>query len=157
MRMKLFISGLVVITALVVFAFVPKSAIQHANNSDNKKGEGIQFIEGDWSKALAEAKKQNKLIFLDAYASWCGPCKLLKKNTFPDKAAGEYFNTNFINVAMDMEKGDGPALTEKYSVSAYPTLIITDAEGNIITYTQGYITPTQLIDFGKFGFSKIKK
>lgn len=157
MRMKLFISGLVVIVALAGFAFVSKSTVQAVSNNHNKKGEGIQFIEADWSKALAEARKQNKLIFLDAYASWCGPCKLLKKNTFPDKAAGEYFNTNFINVAMDMEKGDGPALTEKYSVSAYPTLIITDAEGNIITYTQGYITPTQLIDFGKYGLSKIKK
>lgn len=151
------ISGLLVLVALVVFAFVPKSKAKSENNTRNEKGEGIQFIEADWNKALAEAKKQKKLIFLDAYASWCGPCKLLKKNTFPDKEAGEYFNKNFINVAMDMEKGDGPALSEKYAVNAYPTLIITDAEGKIITYTQGYIKPKQLIDFGKYGLSQVKK
>ena len=58
---------------------------------------------------------------------------------------------------MDMEKGDGPALSEKYGVNAYPTLIITDAEGKIITYTQGYMKPKQLIDFGKYGISQAKK
>jgi len=151
------ISGLLILVALVVFAFVPKSKSKSENISHNEKEQGLQFIEADWNKALAEAKKQNKLIFLDAYASWCGPCKLLKKNTFPDKEAGEYFNSNFINIAIDMEKGDGPALAEKYGVNAYPTLIITDANGKIITYTQGYIKPKQLIDFGKYGITQFKK
>ncbi len=155
--MKIFISSLFVLIVLIVFAFVPLSKTKAISNTHTEKGEGIQFIEADWNKALAEAKKQNKLIFLDAYASWCGPCKLLKKNTFPDKEAGEYFNANFINVAMDMEKGDGPALSEKYRVTAYPTLIITDANGKIITYTKGYISAKQLIDFGKFGLSQFKK
>ena len=58
---------------------------------------------------------------------------------------------------MDMEKGDGPGLSEKYAVNAYPTLINTNAEGKIITYTQGYIKPKQLIDFGKYGFAQSKK
>ena len=79
----------------------------------------IQFIESDWKKALAEAKKQNKLIFLDAYATWCGPCRMLKQYTFPDKAVGEFFNENFINIALDMEKGDGPAVARQYQVNAY--------------------------------------
>lgn len=56
-----------------------------------------------------------------------------------------------------MEKGEGPALAEKYAVSAYPTLIITDAEGNIITYATGYITAKQLIEFGKYGLLLNKK
>jgi len=155
--MKSIISGLLVATAIVVFAFAPKSKSKFENNTRDENGEGIQFIEADWSKALAEAKKQNKLIFLDAYATWCGPCKLLKKNTFPDKEAGEYFNSNFINVAIDMEKGDGPALSEKFSVNAYPTLIITDANGKIITVTQGYMKPKQLIHFGKYGIAQSKK
>lgn len=152
------LSGLVVLLAIVVFAFIPRDNngnTEAGNNSGTEQG--IQFIEADWNKALLEAKKQNKMIFLDAYASWCGPCKLLKKKTFPDKAAGAFFNANYINVAIDMEKGDGPSLSEKYGVNAYPTLIITDADGNIITYTQGYISPKQLIDFGKHGLSQKKK
>ncbi|MBA2561653.1 MAG: thioredoxin family protein, partial [Chitinophagaceae bacterium] len=113
-------------------------------------------IEEDWKKALQQAKEQSKLIFLDAYTSWCGPCKLLKRNTFPDKNAGDFFNKNFINVAVDMEKGYGPALAQQYGVNAYPSLIIADAEGGIVVYTRGYINPKQLIEFGKYGLSRNK-
>ncbi|MDP3667492.1 MAG: hypothetical protein Q8R50_12495, partial [Sediminibacterium sp.] len=55
------------------------------------------------------------------------------------------------------EKGDGPTLSDLYKVDAYPTLIITDADGNIITYTKGYMQPKQLIEFGKYGLSQKKK
>ncbi|MBT9484492.1 thioredoxin fold domain-containing protein [Sediminibacterium sp.] len=155
---KMLLSGLLIIAVFAVFAFIPKNKSEKRNiNTSIVTEQGIQFIEPDWSKALAEAKKQNKLIFLDAYASWCGPCKMLKRNTFPNKDAGEFFNKNFISIAIDMEKGDGPALGEKYRVNVYPTLIITDADGKIVAYTQGYISPKQLIDFGKHGLNKTKK
>ena len=154
MRPKPLILISFVILAILGIAFIPDGNKPRGVSAGVEPG--IRFIEADWNKALAEAKKQQKLIFLDAYASWCGPCKLLKKNTFPDKAAGEFFNANYINVAIDMEKGDGPALSEKYGVNAYPTLIITDAEGNIITYTKGYLSPGQLIDFGEYGLKQKK-
>lgn len=155
---KILLSALLIISAFVVFAFISKNGTEKSETSTPRtKAQGIQFIEADWEKALVEAKKQNKLIFLDAYASWCGPCKLLKRNTFPDKEAGEFFNKSYVSIAIDMEKGDGPALGEKYRVNAYPTLIITDADGIIVTYTQGYMNPKQLIDFGKYGLSKAKK
>ena len=53
-----------------------------------------------------------------------------------------------------MEKGDGPLLSEKFGVIAYPTLIIANKDGNIVTYTQGYIKPKQLIEFGEYGISQ---
>lgn len=154
---KILFSGFLIITALIVFSFIAKSKNDDTVSKNEKAGEGIQFIEADWSKALKEAKSQHKLIFLDAYASWCGPCKMLKRNTFPNKEAGEFFNKNFVNIAVDMEKGEGPALAGKYRVNAYPTLIIADEEGNILTYTQGYIDPKQLIEFGQHGLSQVKK
>lgn len=118
---------------------------------------GIQFLENSWAKALERAKKENKPIFLDAYASWCGPCKLLKKNTFTKKEAGDFFNAHFVNVAIDMEKGDGPSLSEKFEVDAYPTLIIADKNGNILTYTKGYMNADQLIEFGNYGLKKYQQ
>lgn len=166
MNKKILFSGLLIAVALAALAFVPKinscSSAEKTSKeavtemSANNK-EGIKFVEENWAKAKAEAKKQNKLIFLDAYTTWCGPCKMLKRNTFPDKAAGEFFNKNFINVALDMEKGDGPAVASTYQVDAYPTLIITDADGNLVTYTKGYIDAKQLVEFGKHGLSKGKK
>jgi thioredoxin 1 len=158
MRKKILFSGLLIIAAVMFFAFAPKVNISSDNVQVNNENEqGIQFIEANWAKALQEAKKQKKLIFLDAYTTWCGPCRMLKQNTFPDKAAGEFFNKNFINVALDMEKGDGPAVAATYRVNAYPTLIIADGDGNMVTYTKGYIDAKQLIEFGKFGISKKPK
>lgn len=166
MKKSFLFSGLLVVFALLAFAFVPmmggcgSSKTKSATTEDSVASggeQGLKFAEPNWNKALAQAKKENKLVFLDAYASWCGPCKLLKRNTFPDKAAGEFFNKNFINVAIDMEKGEGPALAAKYAVSAYPTLIITDASGNLVTYARGYIDAAQLIEFGKHGLVKSGK
>lgn len=135
------------IMATSILSFTPEKG---------EKEKGIQFIEADWSKALLEAKTQHKQIFLDAYASWCGPCKQLKKQTFPDPEAAAFFNANFINVAINMEKGVGPSLLEKYQITAYPTLLITDENGNLITYTRGLIGPKDLIAFGKYGLKLAK-
>jgi thioredoxin 1 len=159
MNKKLLFTGVLIIFAVLVFACLPKT-----NNSDHVNAEkrvaaetGIQFVEADWNKALQEAKKQKKLIFIDAYTSWCGPCRMLKQNTFTDKAAGEYFNKHFINIALDMEKGDGIAFAEKYQIRAYPTLLIMDADQKSVSISEGYIDPGQLIEFGKYVVDKLPK
>ena len=136
---------------LLAFALFSISA---TNRAPETGPASINFFKGSYKEALIEAKKQNKLVFIDAYASWCGPCKLLKQNTFTDKEVIKYFNDNFINVSMDVEKGDGPAIATKYNVTHYPTLIITDKEGKRITFTVGYIQPEDLLGFGKYGVEK---
>jgi thiol:disulfide interchange protein len=108
---------------------------------------GIEFIEQDWSAALQQAKKQNKLIFLDIYATWCGPCKMLKQYTFTDTSVGRFFNNNFVNISVDGEKGVGPQLAQQYSIEGYPSLIITDAEGKPVLFTAGYIPVQDLLKF----------
>ena len=114
----------------------------------------INFIESDWNAALNKAKKENKLVFLDISASWCGPCKLLKRNTFTDPAVAEFFNTNFVNVAIDGEIGVGPELANTYQIQGYPTLIVADATGKSLLYTVGYIEPNDLLAFGKDALKK---
>ncbi|MEO6706525.1 MAG: thioredoxin family protein [Ginsengibacter sp.] len=156
MRKAILIFSTIVIGALGFLAFKIKDNNKPILKTTLENSNGIRFIEQDCNKALKEAKQQHKLVFLDAYASWCGPCKLLKRNTFTDKNAGEFFNKNFVNVSVDMEKGYGPTLLHQYGVSAYPTLIITDASGNVVAYTRGYIKPKQLIEFGQFGLTKNK-
>ncbi|MBR9998463.1 MAG: thioredoxin family protein [Cyclobacteriaceae bacterium] len=120
------------------------------------KSKGIEFLSLSWEKALSKAKAENKLIFLDAYASWCGPCKLLKSRTFTDEEAGEFFNKHFVNVAIDMEKGDGRELAKKFKIRAYPTLIFVDGDGNPVVLTEGFVNPGQLLKFGNHALSKHK-
>lgn len=158
MKYKIFISVLMVSTAILIFAFVPAAKRANTIVTVNKKADaGIQFVEENWAKAVAEAKKQKKMIFIDAYTSWCGPCRMLKQNTFTDKAAGEFFNKYFINIALDMEKGDGIAFAQKYQVTAYPTLFIMDPEEKSVTTSEGYVNPAQLIEFGKYVINKQPK
>ncbi|GAB3027616.1 thioredoxin family protein [Spirosoma pulveris] len=111
--------------------------------------EGIQFTEASWRDILKKAKAEKKVIFLDAYASWCGPCKLLQKNVFTKKAVGEFYNGKFINVKMDMEKGEGPALSQVYPLEAYPTLLFIDSNGKVLKKVLGLQTPENLIAIGK--------
>lgn len=95
--------------------------------------DGIDFIhDKKFSEILEMAKSQNKLIFIDCYTSWCGPCKRLAASVFPDPSVGEYFNSNFLNAKFDMEKdADGPSIAAKYGIRAYPTLLWIDGDGTV--------------------------
>lgn len=78
----------------------------------------------EWKKMVKKAKKEKKLIFVDCYTSWCGPCKMLAKNIFTQDAVADYFNQNFVNAKFDMEKdADGVILKKQFGVKAFPTLV----------------------------------
>lgn len=126
-------------------------------NSETKTEEGIQFFTGTWQQAIDKAKKENKYIFLDAYASWCGPCKMMKHKTFTDKAVGDFYNKHFVCVAIDMEKpGDGPSLADKFSVEAYPTLIYFHPDGKLIGKAMGFRKSKEFLEMGEQVVSKAK-
>ncbi len=140
-----------VVALASIFAFAEPAKKITLNKSEEK---GIQFIEQDWNKALKQAKDENKLVFIDIYATWCGPCKMLKKNTFSDESVGAFFNSNFVNISVDGEKTVGPELARKFSLQGYPTLIVTDADGNPLLYTVGYINAEQLMNFAREALKK---
>jgi thioredoxin 1 len=138
---------------LLISAAVPMAAsAQNKTAADNNKE--IVFIENDWNEALKQAAAQKKYVFVDAYATWCGPCKMLKRTTFKDKKAAEFYNKNFINVAIDMEKGQGPELASQWRMQAYPTLIIFNPKGEPVLGTVGYIKAPDLIRFGEAALKK---
>jgi len=116
-------------------------------NSDNS--EGIHFHQGSWNEALQIAQESEKLIFLDVYATWCGPCKKLKTTTFANAEVGTYFTQNFINVAVDGEAGEGIELAKKYGVRGYPTLLFINSKGEVVKQTAGYHNPSQLLKLGE--------
>jgi thioredoxin-related protein len=111
--------------------------------------QGIKFEDTNFKTILAKAKKENKLVFIDAYASWCGPCKLMVKNVFPQKAVGDYYNSHFVNAKIDMEKGEGIDLAKKYNVKAFPTYLFVDGNGEVVHRTLGYVEENDFIQFAK--------
>lgn len=125
------------------------ASITWAGDKNPKAEEGIQFNSSAWADVLKKAKAENRLIFLDAYASWCGPCKMLQKNVFTQKEVGDYFNKRFINVKMDMERGEGPMLSQRYPLEAYPTLFFINGNGKVVKKVIGYQTPEALLSLGK--------
>lgn len=94
--------------------------------------EGIQFSDLSFDEALKKAKEEKKLVFMDCYTTWCGPCKLMSDQVFNRKEVGDYFNKHFINLKRDMEKGEGKLLAERYGVDAFPTMFLLDSNGNVV-------------------------
>jgi len=99
----------------------------------------INFEKNTTIQALkAKAKKEKKLIFIDAYTTWCGPCKWISANIFTNKEVADYYNKNFINAKFDMEdQGEGTRIGSSYQVMCYPNLLFIDAEGKLIHRTAG--------------------
>ena len=147
------------ITTILVSTILAGSlfaAINIKNNPVREKTE-VSFIEQDWEKTLKSAKESHKLIFVDLYATWCGPCKMLKRNTFTNKEVAEFFNANFVNASVDVEKGVGISLAEKYNVSMLPTLIVAREDGKPILFTTGYLEPKEILKFARAALEKSKK
>ena len=92
---------------------------------------GVDFQHLTFDEALAKAKAEKKLVFVDCYTTWCGPCKMMTTKIFPMKEAGEFFNPRFVCVKFDMEQGEGKELKNKLGVRAYPSFFIIRPDGSI--------------------------
>ena len=112
-------------------------------------GQGISFFEGSFDEAKALAAKEGKLIFMDSYAKWCGPCKRMARDVFTQEEVGDFFNANFVNLKMDMETEEGRSLNKTYKVSVYPTLFVLDSDGEIILREKGYRDARGLLQVGR--------
>ncbi|MCB9231634.1 MAG: thioredoxin family protein [Bacteroidia bacterium] len=109
----------------------------------------MNFEEGSWAEAKAKAAKEHKFIFVDAYASWCGPCKWMAKNVFTNEEVGDFYNKNFVNFKIDMEKGEGPELDQEWKVNAYPTYLYFNGKGELVHRTGSAKEAPDFIQDGK--------
>jgi thiol-disulfide isomerase/thioredoxin len=118
---------------------------------------GIKFNEGQWNDLLAKAKAQNALIFVDAYTTWCGPCKMMASQVFTQKEVGDFYNSKFINAKIDMEKGEGIELAQRYTVQAYPSFLFVDGDGMVVHRAVGYQEAEAFIELGKVALDPGKR
>lgn len=98
---------------------------------------GTQFFKGTFAQALAKAKKENKKLMVDCYTLWCGPCRYMATNVFPNDTLGAYMNEHFVCMKLDMEHGEGPERNKTFNVKAYPTFIFFDADGKEMSRFEG--------------------
>ncbi|AJR02299.1 thioredoxin family protein [Siansivirga zeaxanthinifaciens] len=120
------------------------------------------------NEALELQKKTPKKIMMDVYTNWCGPCKMLDKNTFHNADVAKYVNEHYYAVKFNGEGNDvvtyknntyananyNPELANRRNsvhdfarylkISAYPTVVFFDEKGEVITPIRGYQTPPQI-------------
>ncbi|MFD1552249.1 thioredoxin [Putridiphycobacter roseus] len=148
--MKKNITFIFAITILALIGFAFTNDKQENSSVNTATNEGIQFFEGTWEEVLQKAKTEHKIIFLDAYAAWCGPCKIMTKKYFTKANVGTFYNEHFINFKMDMEKNpEGPRLSRKYKLTAYPTLYFVDGDENILHQSIGMLDDKALVKLGE--------
>ena len=94
--------------------------------------QGIVFQKGTWEEVLDMAKQENKVVFVDVYTSWCGPCKMMEEEVFPLSKVGDYYNQHFICSQIDAEKGEGPDWVKKYKITAFPTFLYLNGDGQVV-------------------------
>lgn len=134
--------------------------------SINASAQEIKWV--TFNEAIALQKKAPKKIMMDVYTSWCGPCKMLDKNTFQNKDVAEYVNKHYYAVKFNGEgnqevtykdnrftnpnynpananrRNSAHQLASYLQISAYPTIVFFDEKGEVITPLRGYQAPAQL-------------
>jgi len=161
-------------TFILVCSFIiPLTVIAQENagravSDTSYKGVVFETSVSSWAEIVSKARASNKLIFIDCYATWCVPCKVMDKTVYPEKEAGDYFNSKFfcVKLQMDSTKNDAENIRQsrsvadfianRYKVDAYPTLLFFDSEGRLVNRFEGGMLPRGLIDFAKSSFDPQK-
>jgi len=115
---------------------------------------GIRFDNSiSWNAIKAKAKEENKYIFVDCFATWCGPCKKMDKEVYPVDSIGKLFSDNFLSVKVQMDStakdnedvkawyADARQLQDEYKIAAFPTFLFLSPDGKLVHRSMGYIDP----------------
>lgn len=103
------------------------------------------LFKGSFDEALKKAQSEKKDLFVDFYADWCGPCKMMSTEVFTRPEVGEYFNARFVCVQIDADAPANKTLAKKYNVTALPTMIFISREGKEMRRIQGALDPESFL------------
>lgn len=138
---------IIIRTAVVLFTLILSTSLKAQENH-------INFMsQPKWEKVLKMAQKYNKPIFVDAYTTWCGPCKIMDKDVFTKNAVANFFNENFINVKMDMEKGEGNQLKVDWAVKAFPTFLYFNPNGEMVHRVVGAYGADEFLNYSEMAIN----
>lgn len=137
---------LLVIVPMLLTSFNSDLSVRSFDPKKNTVSRGIKFSNLTFEKALKQAKATNKMVFVDVYTTWCGPCKEMAATTFKDQEVGNVFNKRFICIKVDAENDEsGPTIEKLYGVNAYPTLLFINSEGKMVRKLVGKQSKEKLL------------
>jgi thioredoxin-related protein len=105
----------------------------------------IKFMKGLMAEALARADAEKKVVMVDFVTDWCRWCDTLDRNTYSDRAVGNYINGAAVAIKIDAEKGEGIAIAKSYNVHGYPSILFVTADGKEIDRIVGYFPPEEFL------------
>lgn len=105
----------------------------------------INFFEGTFREALTQAKKEKKAVFIDFYAHWCEPCKIMEKEVFSMPEVGEYLNRKFVCCKLNVEAPENKETVQTYQVSVLPTMLFLNEKGEVLRILNGVSAPDAFI------------
>lgn len=134
------------------------------------EGSGITWVDNlNWQQVMKKAKKENKYIFVDCYATWCKPCKQMDMEVYTNDSVGNLLNTNFISVKvqMDSTKNDNEytrswhktakTLGTTYRVAEYPTYLFFSPAGEVVYKEYGFKAPDQFMQVARDALNPSKQ
>jgi len=138
-----------ILLAILIPAFlmVGSSPVKASNGAPVN---AVAFHTGSFDSGLTKASAEGKLFFVEFYADWCTPCKWMDKTTFTNNEVVDLMNSHYVALKLDIETDDGSALKNKYSVRMLPTIMIFNANGDMVERVEKTLSPESMISLLSF-------
>ena len=122
-----------------------------------KKSEGIHWVNSETLMPVLEfAQQEQKPVFVDFYASWCGPCKVITKEVLEQPYIYQYMNEAYLNFVADYDRESGKKIAELFEVPGLPTLLFLSPKGEVLERHSGLITPEKFMQLARSAKNKMK-
>ncbi|OWY21437.1 DUF255 domain-containing protein [Sphingobacteriales bacterium UPWRP_1] len=133
----------------IIFCFL--AWLSGATNTAQAQNETIGFFQSDtWFNVIAKAQEEQKLIFVDVYADYCPPCKIMDKEVFCHKTVAGFYNEYFINYKVNLSDRNNDYFQQLYNITELPALLYFSADGKtILQKVTGCKTPAEFLVLGQ--------
>ena len=108
--------------------------------------DGDIFADLTLEAALAKAGETDKMVVIDFFATWCGPCKQMDKDTWPDEDVVAWVEKHAILIKVDVDKEE--ALAKEFNITGMPTVVFLKADKSEISRFSGGYPASEFISFG---------